>query len=186
MKDLFLNLKNEDLDELKMESYTLINNEEYQNYFLQKSSQEHYRLLTFLSNYFDGVSFVDVGTLLGCSALALAANKTNKVYSFNLTNQLQLKEKPQNVEFIVDDVMSDKYKEIILDSKIILLDTFHTGDFELIFLNYLKKINYNGILILDDIRLNNEMSQFWETINEDKMEITNLGHVSGTGVVFFD
>jgi hypothetical protein len=103
-----------------------------------------------------------------------------------LTDQLQLKEKPQNVEFIVDDVMSDKYKEIILDSKIILLDTFHTGDFELIFLNYLKKINYNGILILDDIRLNNEMSQFWETINEDKMEITNLGHVSGTGVVFFD
>ena len=73
-----------------MESYSLINNEEYQNYFLQKSSQEHYRLLTFLSNYFDGVSFVDVGTLLGCSALALAANKTNKVYSFNLTDQLQL------------------------------------------------------------------------------------------------
>jgi hypothetical protein len=74
---------------------------------------------------------------------------------------------------------------MLLSSKIILLDTFHDGGFELEFLNYLKGINYSGVLILDDIHLNNEMKSFWENINEDKLDITNIGHGSGTGVVYF-
>jgi hypothetical protein len=28
------------------------------------------------------------------------------------------------------------------------------------------------------------MKSFWENINEDKLDITNIGHGSGTGVVF--
>jgi hypothetical protein len=182
--DFFKNISNDVLDVVDMNLYQIINNEEYQNYYTDKSSKEHYRLLTHISNSFNDETFIDVGTLKGCSALALSTNENNKVFSFNVSNQLELKSLPKNVEFIIDNVLNSKYDNILLSAKFILLDTFHDGSFEQEFLNYLKSINYSGVLILDDIYLNNEMRFFWENINEDKLDITNIGHSSGTGVVF--
>ena len=166
--------------------FSYINNVEYQEYYKNISSKEHYRLLTYLSNSFNNVTFIDIGTLKGSSALALSTNKQNKVYSFNVSNQLELNKLPENVEFVIDNIINGKYDEIILSSKFILLDTFHDGSFESEFLNYLKKLKYIGVLILDDINLNNEMRFFWENIKEDKTNISNIGHSSGTGVVFFN
>lgn len=186
MKDFFKNISNDILDNLDMSQFQIINNQEYQNYYVDKSSKEHYRLLTHISNSFNGETFVDVGTLKGSSALALSTNNSNKVFSFNLTNQLELNTIPQNVEFIIDNVINGQYDTTLLSSKFILLDTFHDGGFELEFLNYLKNINYSGVLILDDIHLNNEMKSFWENINEDKLDISTIGHSSGTGVVYFN
>ena len=185
MKDFFKNISNDILDNLDMSQFQIINNQEYQNYYVDKSSKEHYRLLTYISNSFNDETFVDVGTLKGSSALALSTNKQNKVFSFNLSSQLELNTIPENTEFIIDNVISGQYDTMLLSSKFILLDTFHDGGFELEFLNYLKGINYSGVLILDDIHLNNEMRSFWENINEDKLDISNIGHGSGTGVVFF-
>jgi hypothetical protein len=186
MREIFENLTNLTLDSLEMENFILIDNQEYQNYYTKESSKEHYRLLTYLSYYFNNVSFVDVGTLKGSSALALSTNTNNSVYSFNISNQLQLKKKPQNIEFIVDDVINGKYDSILLESKLILLDTFHDGSFEKKFLNYLVNLQYNGILLLDDIYLNLEMRNFWESITFEKYDATNIGHITGTGVVFFE
>jgi hypothetical protein len=182
--DFFKNISNDVLDVVDMNLFQIIDNEEYQNYYTDRSSKEHYRLLTHISNSFNDETFIDVGTLKGSSALALSTNKKNKVYSFNLSSQLELNSLPENVEFIIDNVLSGKYNNILLSSKFILLDTFHDGSFEQEFLNYLKSINYSGVLILDDIYLNNEMRFFWENIKEDKLDITNIGHSSGTGVVF--
>ena len=182
--DFFKNISNDVLDVVDMNLFQIIDNEEYQNYYTDRSSKEHYRLLTHISNSFNDETFIDVGTLKGSSALALSTNKKNKVYSFNLSSQLELNSLPENVEFIIDNVLNGKYDNILLSAKFILLDTFHDGSFEQEFLDYLKSINYSGVLILDDIYLNNEMRSFWENINEDKMDITNIGHGSGTGVVF--
>lgn len=186
MKNFFLNITNEILDNLDMSLFSYINNVEYQEYYKNISSKEHYRLLTYLSNSFNNVTFIDIGTLKGSSALALSTNKQNKVYSFNVSNQLELNKLPENVEFVIDNIINGKYDEIILSSKFILLDTLHDGSFEMEFLNYLKKLKYIGVLILDDINLNNEMRFFWENIKEDKINISNIGHSSGTGVVFFN
>jgi hypothetical protein len=186
MKNFFENITNEELDLLNMDRYSIIDNEEYQNYYKEKSSKEHYRLLTLLSNKFDNEIFVDVGTLKGCSVLALSTNKNNKVYSFNLHNEFQLKENIDNVEFIIDDITNGKYDNILTSSKVILLDTFHDGGFERKFLEYLNKINYKGVLILDDIFLNQNMIDFWNEINIEKLDITNIGHITGTGVVFLN
>jgi hypothetical protein len=41
-----------------------------------------------------------------------------------------------------------------------------------------------GTLILDDIYLNDDMVNFWNQINDDKIDATNIGHSTGTGVVF--
>lgn len=185
MKDFITSITNQMLDNLDMVLRFNINNIEYQGYYNETSSKEHYRLLTYLSNNLNNQIFVDVGTLKGSSALALSTNKTNKVYSFNIANQLELNEIPNNVEFIIDNVINGDYNEILLNSHLILLDTFHDGGFELEFLNHLKTIGYTGLLILDDIHLNNEMKYFWENINEDKLDVSHIGHHSGTGVVYF-
>ena len=90
------------------------------------------------------------------------------------------------INFIIDDIMNKKYRPIILESKIIVLDTYHTGTFEKTFYDYLKEINYKGILLLDDIKLNNEMVEFWNLITEEKDDITHIGHITGTGIVYFN
>lgn len=186
MKTIISEITNSLLDSITMDDFKLINNIEYQGYYKSPSSLEHYRLLTYLSNKIDNSILIDIGTLKGSSALALSNNKTNTVYSFNLSNELQLNELPNNVNFIIDDVMNKQYKEILLNSKIILLDTFHDGSFEKVFYDYLKEINYQGMLLLDDIKLNQEMVDFWDSIEIEKEDISHIGHITGTGIVYFN
>ena len=59
----------------------------------------------------------------------------------------------------------------------------HTGTIERIFLDHIKAVGFKGILILDDIHLNNEMMSFWDDITDTKFNITSIGHCTGTGVV---
>jgi hypothetical protein len=49
----------------------------------------------------------------------------------------------------------------------------------------LVSIGYTGYLLLDDIHLNFEMERFWGSITKEKYDITNIGHLTGTGVVYF-
>jgi hypothetical protein len=185
MEHIILNLNNQILDGLDMKMSKHINNDEYKGYFNERSSKEHYRLLTHISSLYNNINILDIGTLKGCSALALSTNNTNKVFSFNLDNQLELIDTPKNIEFIIDNVINGKYDDLILSSPIILLDTFHDGVFEQEFLDYLLRINYKGNLLLDDIHLNKEMQIFWENINLLKNDITCIGHSTGTGIVYF-
>lgn len=183
--NFFEDISNELLDVLNMNLYQTIDNKEYQNYYTEKSSKEHYRLLTHISNSFDNQTFVDIGSLKGSSALALSTNKKNKVYSFNLFNQLSLSTIPENIEFIIDNVINGKYDHILMTAKFILLDTFHDGTFEKQFYNHLVSIGYLGYLLLDDIHLNPEMKEFWNSIDKNKIDLTHIGHWSGTGLVYF-
>ena len=182
----FLSITNEQLDNIDLFPYSQrINSLEYQQYFMSKSGQEHYRLLAYISQNDKWVDILDIGTLKGCSALAFSVNIANKVRSFNTGNELDLNQVPTNAEFIIDDVLNEKYKNNILSSKYIMLDTYHDGTFETEFYNYLVSIGYTGYLLLDDIHLNFEMERFWGSITKEKYDITNIGHITGTGVVYF-
>jgi len=183
----FDKINNTELDEIDLSSLSLtIDNNEYRNYFVSKSSLEHYRLLSYISLNNDNIKILDIGTLKGCSALALSINSKNQINSFNLNDELQLNFVPSNVSFYIDDILKLEYKDLILNSKYILLDTFHDGTFEFVFFNYLKNIEYKGYLILDDIKLNPEMTNFWNNIDIEKKDISNIGHITGTGVVYFN
>ena len=163
----FLSITNEELDNIDLFPYSQkINSLEYQQYFMSKSGQEHYRLLAHISQNDDLVDILDVGTLKGCSALAFSVNSKNKVRSFN--------------------VLNGNYNSVILGSKYIMLDTYHDGTFEKEFYDYLISINYKGYLLLDDIHLNFEMEIFWDSITKEKYDISNLGHITGTGLVIFN
>ena len=182
----FLSITNEELDNIDLFPYSQkINSLEYQQYFMSKSGQEHYRLLAYISQNDDLVDILDVGTLKGCSALAFSVNSKNKVRSFNVGNEFDLNYTPINAEFIIDNVLNGNYNNIILGSKYIMLDTYHDGTFEKEFYDHLVSINYKGYLLLDDIHLNFEMERFWGSITKEKYDITNIGHSTGTGVVYF-
>jgi hypothetical protein len=101
-------------------------------------------------------------------------------------NELDLNILPENAEFIIDDIIKSEYKDMILGSKYIMLDTYHDGVFEEQFINYLDSINYKGYLLLDDIHLNFEMERFWGSITKEKYDLTSIGHSTGTGVVYFN
>jgi hypothetical protein len=182
----FLNITNHQLDliDLELESKK-INCDGHQIYFKSKSGVDHYRLLSYISQNNNDTTMIDIGTFKGCSALAFGINKTNTVYSFNLSNQLELNILPDNIHFLIDDILKEEYINLILKSKYIMLDTFHDGSFEKTFLNHLININYKGFLLLDDINLNPEMESFWSEITLEKVNITNIGHWSGTGLVIF-
>jgi hypothetical protein len=183
----FSELTNKTLDDLDLHTQaTKINSQEYRDYFISESGKEHYRLLKWISLNNQGRLFLDVGTLKGCSALALSSNKNNSVKSFNLADQLDLNDIPENIEFIVGNILDPQYKSVVISSSYILLDTFHDGNFEKEFVEYLETIKWSGYLLLDDIYLNKEMKEFWNSIIRDKKDITNLGHLTGTGLVFFN
>ena len=182
----FEKITNLDLDKIDLSTLSLkIDDLEYRDYFTSKSSVEHYRLLSYISLNNNGIKMLDIGTLKGCSALAMSINSSNEINTFNLHNQLTLTVNPTNINVYIDDILKPEYLDLILNSRYILLDTFHDGTFEKTFFNYLKEINYKGYLLLDDIKLNEEMINFWKFIDINKIDISHLGHLTGTGVVIF-
>lgn len=152
-------------------------------YFHYESGKEHYRLLMYISTLFTEQILFDVGTNKCMSALALSFNKTNKVKTFDIVKLLPENPSVENVEYIIGDSTQDTD---IKNCPFIFLDVDHDGIYENKIYDYLKSINWKGILLLDDIHLNDSMKEFWNRIEEKKYDITNIGHWSGTGMVVFE
>ena len=80
---------------------------------------------------------------------------------------------------------------------LIVLDTAHkpyTIPFEREFLTRLLEINYQGLLVLDDIHFQEEMKRWWAELQDQAAkedspfrlyDVTILGHWSGTGLLDF-
>lgn len=165
---------------------TLILEQEYKKYFLGTPGEEHYSLLAYISTLYNKETLLDIGTYKGCSALALSYNPNNQVKSFDISEGLlRLSQTPTNVEFKIENILDLENTELITKSPFIMLDTAHDGPFEYEFYNYLVDIAYKGVLLLDDIKLNTAMQLFWESIEKEKYDISNIGHHSGTGLVIF-
>lgn len=152
-------------------------------YFHLESGKEHYRLLIYISTLYNNEVIFDVGTNKCMSALALSYNKSNKIKSFDIVKLLPENPLVDNIEYIIGDSTKDTD---LTNCPIIFLDVDHDGLYENIFYGYLKSINWKGILILDDIHLNQPMKEFWNKISEEKYDITSIGHWSGTGLVIFN
>lgn len=165
---------------------SLIIEDEFRGYFLDDIGKEHYKLIAYFSKKYQDSLLIDIGSYKGCSALAMSYNKNNNVLSFDIRQGLKrLKEYPTNIEFIIANVMDPIYKEYVLSSPFMVLDTDHDGPFENAFYEYLKSIQYKGLLLIDDIKYNLPMAEFWNRIDEEKYDVSEYGHHSGTGLVIF-
>lgn len=174
-------INNIDLSELGK----LVLNNEHRGYFLDRAGQEHYKLIAYFSTLYSDSNLLDIGTNRGCSSLSMSYTKSNHVHSFDLQQLKELSSWPDNITYYIDNILKPEYKDLLLSSPFILVDTYHDGTFENEFHNYLKEIGYVGTLMLDDIKLNNEMISYWNSITEEKYDISPFGHWSGTGLVIF-
>lgn len=149
--------------------------------FCERAGVEHYRLLSYIASRYDDATLLDIGTFDGCSAVALASNKSNHVISYDVVkhNRLPAAGIP-NITFVLGDILQPG---MMPDATVILLDTEHEGTFERKLIAKLREINWHGLLLLDDIREWSGIVKLWSEIDGEKYDLTSKGHWSGTGLL---
>jgi predicted O-methyltransferase YrrM len=179
-----INLKEKIQSVLK--DYTIDPNE-----FFGEPGKEHYRLLSYLSSLHAGSTIIDIGTHRGSSALAMSTSPNTTIYSFDIQRKIFLRDLP-NVNYEIADLWNETvfeyWEKIIMESAMILLDIDpHDGNMEYEIYLKLKSKGYKGLIVCDDIWFFKEMrDNFWNLIpTEEKVDITALGHWSGSGVISF-
>jgi hypothetical protein len=164
----------------------LYGNEFFEISHLSSEVGEHYKLLIYLTNLYSNITILDIGTNTGESAIALAQNKTNKVISYDIQNKVLVKmtEEYPNIEHKIMDIANES-DDIIKSAKIIMFDIAHDGIQEKNFTDRLNTIGYKGFLICDDINcpFYPSMNPWWNSIEIEKYDISDIGHHWGTGLV---
>lgn len=170
-------------------------NPQYLQYFQQPSGQEPFKLLGYISKHCQGVA-TDIGTQYGSSALALSLSTDLHVDTFdkfrlvptsNPSSQVLTIENKPNITYRV--LSGQAVLSKIAKSMVVYLDINTTdGIEETKIINQLQHLNFKGILILDDINLNDTMKTVWSTVPNTlkKIDATAFGHWSGTGIVVYD
>lgn len=183
----------------------------YENHMVDKPGHSHYALLHYLTRAYGDACrpVVDIGTRYVASSLALGASGT-PVHTFDLPTshervdafrglpehewQSQLQDAGVHVDFHNTHVLqlSDaEFAQTIASTWLILLDTHHkpyTIPFEREFVERLRQSNFQGLLVLDDIHLSPEMEEWWAELQSQgyrTLDVTVVGHSSGTGIVDF-
>lgn len=169
------------------------------NEFYSHPGKEHYKLLAYLSTLYNNSIIFDVGTHMGSSALALSYNPSNTIYTFDIVDKLinyngplkKFDEAPnilRHYDNLFDPEIQKVYEGLILSSPLLFIDVDpHNGDMEIAIYDYLKSINYPGIIVFDDIHHFEGMRKFWAHVEDKyKYDLTGIGHWSGTGMVIFN
>ncbi len=153
---------------------------------------EHYRLLAALVEVADVDRAIEVGTYTGMGALALASAGAHVQtydlvpwdrFSHTLLRQEDFDDRiSQRIGNLADQDYFDSQLDDLLAAGLILVDGPKDGFFEPAFLSKLLAVLRPGqLLVVDDIR-KLEMLQTWRDISLPKLDLTSLGHWSGTGL----
>jgi hypothetical protein len=156
---------------------------------------EHYRLLSCLAGQVEkGSTIANLGTSTGSNVVALAYNHDDvMVETYDYENELRkLPEHStsiltmKNVKLYNGGTGADDYKKFLSHPLIVVDIDPHDGLQEEILIENLARDGFRGIAICDDIYINVNMRYFWENVAQKKMDLTRVGHWSGTGAVIFD
>lgn len=177
--DKILSVKNEELNKIQTFFISKYDFHHDISYFHAPSGAEHYRLLIYIASLYKDETLCDVGTNRCMSAAALSGY--NKVKSYDVIKIHDTNPNIPNVEWIIGDIREDN----IMNVPFIFMDVDHDGIFENLFYEHLKDIKWKGLLMLDDIHLNEPMKKFYNRIEEPKYDISYIGHWSGTSIVNF-
>jgi glycosyltransferase involved in cell wall biosynthesis len=168
-------------------------------------TNNHYNLFTELGRQYKAKNILEIGTASGISLYSwLKCESIQKVNTFDLlaidnnqawfrnpvmqetVNQYITQEKKRWEQFICDLADPQVFKshtDIILSSDIIFIDGPHNGDFERALLaNILSLRNESEILLIFDDIILSPMVEFWNNLPLPKLDISFIGHQSGTGL----
>lgn len=181
MKDLIIDYK-------KIKSIDLSESRklcvEMENQF--DTGQQAYNLYAYISTLFNNSTILDIGTEWGNSAICLAYNDTNKVISYDINDHGAGRIEKSNIYFHIKNFMEDSidWDEV----SVILIDVDpHDSLQERKMLKFLEKINWKGLLLLDDIGpMFPHMNIWFHSLQYEKYILdTEISHYSGTGLVNF-
>ena len=150
------------------------------------AGQSEYRFYAYLSTFFSNTTILDIGTRTGGSALALSYNPTNQVRSYDLIEQGASRIQKDNITWNIGDFMQDE--EIDWDNvSIVMIDVDpHDGSQERVMMDWLREKGWKGLLLHDDIGPGwPDIQLMWDEIPEPKIDVTEIAHMSGTGLVNF-
>lgn len=187
-------IKKKSVDDINLTSLHqyLAWNPEYLQYFSQNAGQEAYKLLGYISMHTNGV-ITDIGTQFGSSALALSLNDKVSVETYDKfkhipdNNQIPTIATKTNIRYKILSAQTILSK--IAESTVVYLDiNTQDGSEEIKIIHKLEELNFKGLLIIDDIKLNTVMENVWNSIPKHlkKIDVTEFGHWSGTGIVVYN
>ena len=163
-----------------------------------------YQLYAFLSTLFDDKIILDIGSQCGNSALSLSYNESNHVRSYEIDSghpSIQFCQHTisrdnitwKNYDFREDE-SRDGVCQIDYDKvAIILIDIDPHGmkvagkEEELRMIEHVLEKGWSGVIILDDIYKGCQKQDFWNELSIPgwtKIDVTELGHSSGTGILY--
>ena len=145
-----------------------------------------YKLYAWISHQFQDTTILDVGTRFGNSALSLSNNPSNKVISYNIVEEGASAIKKENITWKLMDFRNDP--DLNLDEvSLIMIDVDpHDGKQEPEMLEWLKEKGWSGKILFDDIH-HAGTKGFWRTLPEEtKQDLTEVGHMTGTGIIDFN
>jgi predicted O-methyltransferase YrrM len=158
---------------------------------------EHYKLLTYLSFKFNGVTIIDAGTHHGLSSICLAQNKNNTVVSYDIVNidkyaklcpfqHTPIGDNYPNITYMTQDI-NEVDNEVLNKADFIFLDIIHDGSEETKFSNKLIEMKYKGFVLCDDVGLSGELryplDNWFNNLPWSKYDLTKVGHFSGSGLL---
>jgi hypothetical protein len=149
---------------------------------------EAFQLLSHITKQFNDITIIDAGTHYGWSAYCLKENPKNKVITYDITDRFnnEYLKAVSNVEVKILDINKEDH-QIIHSAEVIYLDIDpHDGLQEKVFTDLLDRIEWQGYLFCDDIHINSGMENWWNSINLDKYDLTEVGHTHGTGLVTYN
>lgn len=155
--------------------------------------ENQYRMLQWLSWQLSGVNILDIGARAGTSAICLADNPANKVIACDITHVYKKTDiRPflarAGIDFIEGDAINISPTMLRL-ADIMSLDISHNGVDEANFLALLDSIDYQGIVIMDDVNFPRKfpaLHEVWNGITRTKILLPRkISHDTGTGVVVY-
>ncbi len=165
---------------------------------------QHYELLHLIPEITNAQYIVEIGTASGCSLVSFltSANvkyidtfdinplETNagwvsKETNIKIANYLQKNSNrwQQHVVNLTINEEFNRYSEILNRADIIFVDADHTGFTENKLFSLFSQLDIDSkkLFIWDDIYLSSMVS-FWNNLQFDKIDVSPLGHYSGTGI----
>ena len=174
-------------------------NDSAKRFLVAEAGREPYRLIACLAAVLKDSdrAMVDIGTYMGTSALALALDAHQPVVTYDVFDWVASKAPPvaQTVKTranvtakVMDCRTSSELNNVLKTAPLIVLDIDpHDGIEERAIMADLEHVGYSGVVVTDDIHLNQSMETFWAGVaGNHKVDATALGHWSGTGLVYYD
>eukprot|EP00929_Paragymnodinium_shiwhaense_P081143 TRINITY_DN42399_c0_g1_i5.p1 TRINITY_DN42399_c0_g1~~TRINITY_DN42399_c0_g1_i5.p1 ORF type:complete len:498 (+),score=24.57 TRINITY_DN42399_c0_g1_i5:129-1622(+) len=177
--------------------------------FQQPVPVDMYKLLGYMSSLFPNSNILEVGTHVGGGAFALASEPSNVVMTVDISNTIEeallvrlnmtredLQTAAPNVIFKCgyDLLKESTWRELNMhlhDFRLVHLDPAHlpySVPFEIEFLKMIEEVGWKGILILDDIYINEEMTRWWTSLDSlaiPRYDVSSVGHWTGAGMIDF-